>query len=108
MNYKISVVEELAKFVFSKAFSAGLGFSIGLSTALLTSNAFKLPEKPVKQVIICPKCGGKNSPSNRFCWHCGRALYLKQSTCCPKCSLSMPLSVKFCWRCGSPLSEKSK
>ncbi|MEM3579107.1 MAG: zinc ribbon domain-containing protein [Candidatus Bathyarchaeia archaeon] len=98
----------MARPVISEAFSAGLGFALGLAMAQCIIQAFRLPEKPARQVIICLKCGGENSLENRFCWHCGEALYPPSPINCPRCSLPMPLGIKFCRRCGSPLGRLVK
>ncbi|MEM2536774.1 MAG: zinc ribbon domain-containing protein [Candidatus Bathyarchaeia archaeon] len=91
--------------ITGEAFSAGLGFALGLAMAGCMLQAFRFSRLLVREVIVCLKCGGKNSIKNRFCWHCGEALYPPPSIKCPKCCLPMPRDMKFCWRCGSPLKE---
>ncbi|MEM2281747.1 MAG: zinc ribbon domain-containing protein [Candidatus Bathyarchaeia archaeon] len=90
------------------AFSAGLGFALGLTLAQWMLQTLKPWEKPVKQVVVCLKCGGKNSVENKFCWHCGQALYPPPPIRCLKCGLSMPQNMKFCWICGSPLKKEGQ
>jgi rRNA maturation endonuclease Nob1 len=98
----------LAKSVVGEAFSAGLGLALGLTMAQYMFQAFRLPEKPAKQVVICLKCGSKNPVENRFCGQCGQALYPPPPLKCPKCSFSMPSNQNFCWICGSPLRKTVK
>jgi rRNA maturation endonuclease Nob1 len=66
---------------------------------------FRLPEKVVKQVIVCLNCGSRNPVENRFCGHCGQALYPPPPIQCPKCGVPMLQNLNFCWRCGSPLRK---
>ncbi|MGB9683840.1 MAG: zinc-ribbon domain-containing protein [Candidatus Bathyarchaeales archaeon] len=69
---------------------------------------FRLPEKAVKPVIVCLKCGNRNPIENRFCGQCGQALYSPPPVNCPKCGMPMPSNFNFCWRCGSPLKKVVK
>lgn len=98
----------MAKAVVGEAFSAGLGLALGLTIAQYMFQVFRLPEKTVKQVVVCLKCGGKNNVENRFCWHCGEALYPPPPINCPECGLLMPSNLKFCRRCGSTLRKTVK
>jgi len=90
--------------IVSEAFSAGLGFALGLTMAQYMFKTL-VPLKPVRQLIVCLKCGGRNSIENKFCWHCGEALHPPQFTNCPKCGFFMPSNMKFCWKCGSLLKR---
>jgi rRNA maturation endonuclease Nob1 len=90
------------------AFSAGIGLAMGFTMAQYMFQALKPPEKILKQVIICLKCGSKNPSENRFCGQCGQALYPPPPIQCPRCSAIMPSNMKFCGRCGSPLRKTSR
>jgi len=95
----------LAKSIVGEAFSAGVGLALGLAMAQSIFQTFRLPEKVVKQVIVCLNCGSRNPVENRFCGHCGQALYPPPPIQCPKCGVPMPRNINFCWRCGSPLRK---
>ncbi|MGB9960334.1 MAG: zinc-ribbon domain-containing protein [Candidatus Bathyarchaeales archaeon] len=98
----------MAKSLVSEAFSAGLGLALGLTMAQFMFQTFKLPEKIVRQVIVCTKCGSRNPVENRFCGQCGQALYPPPPIKCPKCGVPMPQNLNFCWRCGSPLKKMNE
>jgi rRNA maturation endonuclease Nob1 len=66
------------------------------------------PERVIKQVIVCLKCGSKNPVENKFCGQCGQAFYLGPPIKCPKCSAMMPNNMNFCGNCGSPLKKQRK
>jgi ribosomal protein L40E len=91
-----------------QAFSAGIGLAFGLTMAQYMFQAMKPPEKMIKQVIVCLRCGGKNPVENKFCGQCGHALYPPPPIQCPKCGATMPFNMSFCRRCGSPLKEKDR
>jgi len=57
----------MSKASVSDAFSAGIGLAMGLTMAQYMFQAIKPPEKIIKQVIICLKCGSKNPVENKFC-----------------------------------------
>jgi ribosomal protein L40E len=92
----------------SQAFSTGIGLAFGLTMGQYMFQAMKPPEKMIKQVIVCLRCGGKNPVENKFCGRCGQALYPPPSIQCPKCGSTMPFNVSFCRRCGSLLKEKTR
>jgi len=87
------------------AFSAGIGLALGLAMTRYMFQFMKPTDRAVKQVIVCLACRGKNPAENRFCGHCGQALYPSPRIQCPKCGVSMPSSMKFCGSCGSKLKE---
>jgi predicted amidophosphoribosyltransferase len=91
-----------------EAFSAGIGLALGLAMTHYMFQAFRMPEKAVRQVILCPRCGRGNPVENRFCWECGNALYPPPPIHCPKCGVPMPQNINFCRRCGSPLRKAEK
>lgn len=49
-----------------------------------------------KNVLVCPKCGNKNSTTAQFCDECGAPL----SITCPKCGAQNDSDAKFCQKCG--------
>jgi rRNA maturation endonuclease Nob1 len=68
--------------------------------------AMRPPEKMIKQVIVCLRCGSKNPVENKFCGQCGQAFYPPPSVQCSRCGMLMPSNMNFCGRCGSPLRKK--
>jgi rRNA maturation endonuclease Nob1 len=92
----------------SNAFSAGIGLAMGLTMTQYMFQTMKPPEKMIKQVIICLRCGSKNPNENKFCGQCGQALYPPPPIKCQKCSAVMPSNMKFCGRCGSPLRKTER
>jgi len=98
----------MSKSSVGDAFSAGLGLAMGLTMAQYMFQAMRPPEKMIKQVVICLRCGNKNPVENKFCGQCGQALYPPPSTQCPKCGATMPSHMNFCGRCGSPLRKKER
>ncbi|MEM2147535.1 MAG: zinc ribbon domain-containing protein [Candidatus Bathyarchaeia archaeon] len=100
------------KINISEAFSTGLGLALGLTMPFLIAKhmfqVFKLPEKAVKHVVVCSRCGCRNPVENRFCGHCGQALYPPPPINCPKCGVPMPSTLNYCWRCGSTLKKTVK
>ena len=49
--------------------------------------------------ITCPRCGGENRRSKRFCIQCGGALVSR----CARCRSESPAGKKFCGECGAPI-----
>jgi ribosomal protein L40E len=107
-NYHFYMRINLTKSSVSEAFSAGIGLALGLTMSQYMFKAMRPPEKMIKQVIICLRCGSKNPVENKFCGQCGQAFYPPSSIHCPKCGFSMPLNMNFCGRCGSPLRKTKK
>jgi ribosomal protein L40E len=79
----------LVRFAVSEFLSACLGFALGLAVVQCIFQTLKPLKKPTRQVVICLKCGGTNSVENKFCWHCGEALYPQTPTICRKCSFPL-------------------
>ncbi|MBX5329093.1 MAG: zinc-ribbon domain-containing protein [Candidatus Bathyarchaeota archaeon] len=98
----------MTKYTISEAFSAGIGLALGLTMTQYISQAMKPPEKIIRQVIICLRCGSKNPVENKFCGQCGKSLYPPPPTQCLKCGATVPSNIKFCIKCGSPLKEAKK
>jgi rRNA maturation endonuclease Nob1 len=93
----------MSKSSIGDAFSAGIGLAMGLTMAQYMFQALKLPERIIKQVIVCLKCGSKNPIENKFCGQCGQAFYPPPSINCPRCGTPMPSNMNFCGKCGSLL-----
>ena len=89
-----------------EGFSVGFGLALGLAMSNSMFYAFNPPVRVARQILVCLKCGGKNSIENKFCWHCGHAFYPRLSIKCPKCDSIMPSDISFCRNCGSRLKEK--
>jgi rRNA maturation endonuclease Nob1 len=102
------MIMNMSKYSVGNAFSAGIGLAMGFTMAQYMFQILKPPEKMIKQVIICLKCGNKNPGENKFCGQCGQALYPPPPIQCQKCSAVMPSNMKFCGRCGSPLRKTER
>jgi rRNA maturation endonuclease Nob1 len=102
------MIMNMSKYGFGNAFSAGIGLAMGLTMTQYMFQTMKPPEKPVKQVIVCLKCGNKNLGENKFCGQCGQALYPPPPIQCPRCLAIVPSNMKFCGRCGSPLRKTER
>jgi len=98
----------MSKTSVGDAFSAGIGLAMGLTMAQYFFQAMKPPERIIKQVIICLKCGSKNPIENKFCAQCGQAFYPPPPITCPKCSAKMSSNMNFCGRCGSSLKKTKR
>jgi rRNA maturation endonuclease Nob1 len=98
----------MSKYNVGNAFSAGIGLVMGLTMAQYMSQIMRPPEKTIKQVIICLRCGSKNPDENKFCGQCGQALYPPPPIQCRKCSAVMPSNMKFCGKCGSLLRKADR
>jgi len=102
------MIMNMSKYSVGNAFSAGIGLAMGLTMAQYMFQTMKPPEKMIKQVIICLRCGNKNPDENKFCGQCGQAMYPPPPIQCQKCSAAMPSNMKFCGRCGSPLRKTER
>jgi rRNA maturation endonuclease Nob1 len=92
----------------SEAFIGGLGLAMGLSMGQYIAQLMTPTKKPLKQVIICPKCGNPNPSENKFCGTCGQTLYPPPPIQCPRCGTAMPSNIKFCRRCGFQLKKTER
>jgi len=95
-------------YTFGNAFYAGIGLAMGLTMTQYMFQTLKPPEKIVRQVIICLRCGNKNPSENKFCGKCGQALYPPPLIQCRKCGAVMPSNMKFCGNCGSLLRKTDR
>jgi len=98
----------MSKASVGEAFSAGIGLAMGLTMAQYMFQAIKPPERIIKQVIICLKCGSRNPIENKFCGQCGQAFYPPPPINCPRCGAPMPSNMNFCGKCGSLLRRTKK
>lgn len=98
----------MSKYSVGEAFSAGIGLTFGLTMAQYISQAMKPPQRTIKQVIVCLRCGNKNPFENKFCGQCGQPLYPPPPIQCLKCGAIIPSNMNFCGKCGSPLKEIRK
>ena len=65
----------------------------------------------IKQVKVCPACGGENPIDARFCCKCSAALPepepgpepQPEGRCCPQCGAPAPEDTQFCTNCGMRL-----
>jgi len=90
------------------AFSTGMGLGLGLMMTQYMFQVMKPPERIIKQVIVCLRCGTKNPIENKFCGQCGQAFYVGPPIKCPKCSATMPSKMNFCGNCGLSLRKQRK
>jgi ribosomal protein L40E len=102
------MIMNMSKSSVGNAFSAGIGLAMGLTMAQYLSQLMKPSEKPVRQVIVCLKCGNKNPDINKFCGQCGQALYPPPAVQCPRCLVMMPSNMSFCGRCGFSLKKTKR
>ena len=52
-------------------------------------------------MVVCPSCGARNDPSQRFCGSCGANL----ERLCPSCGAINPVGFAFCGSCGASLGQ---
>ncbi|MCR4412575.1 MAG: zinc ribbon domain-containing protein, partial [Thermoguttaceae bacterium] len=57
------------------------------------------PRKRSRSASRCPQCGAANSPTQRYCTHCGKNLW----EACYRCGALNTASDKFCGACGADL-----
>jgi predicted amidophosphoribosyltransferase len=90
-----------------KTFQAGMGLALGLVMAGSVYSFMNCRESVIRHVILCPRCGNKNSDGNKFCNECGRPLYPPPQVTCPKCAATVA-ALKFCGACGTLLQRQRK
>jgi len=89
-----------------QGFFVGFGLALGLTMTNYMLYAYNPQARVVRPVLVCLKCGGKNSIDNKFCWHCGHPFYPALQTKCPKCGSTTTRNANFCENCGARLKEK--
>ena len=68
--------------------------------------ATKAELQRVKNVVVCPGCGGENPATAKFCTHCSAPLPeppQPQEGVCPSCGAAVAPGTKFCTKCGAKL-----
>lgn len=96
--------------------NAGIGLGMGLGVAGQVGNIFTgvgqivNPNPQTAQtnsvndnVVVCQKCGAKNSSKMKFCGECGNEL--APTKICPHCGVKVPANMKFCSECGKSLAS---
>jgi len=77
------------------------------------SNVVNYAELPFGTILECPKCGAKNSRTDRWCGSCDadldvakklRASPAQRGPDCPKCGVISPEGSNYCRRCGAPFN----
>jgi len=77
------------------------------------NNVFSYANLPFGTVLVCPKCGEKNSRTDRWCRSCDTDLeYAKKQLASPTsmgpdcrvCGISSPEGSQYCRKCGASLS----
>ena len=80
------------------------------------NNVVSYVDLPFGTVLTCPKCGGKNSRTDRWCGYCDADLdYEKKQLAtptpsgpgCPVCGVSNPVGSQYCRKCGTSLTTDS-
>ena len=79
--------------------------------------AVNYADLPFGTVIVCPKCGAKNSRTDRWCGSCDaeldgakkqRASPAPKGPECPKCGASSLAGSSYCRKCGAPFGPVHK
>lgn len=96
--------------------NAGIGLGMGLGIAGQVGNIFTGVGQTVnpnpqtaqtnsvnENVVVCQKCGAKNSSKMKFCGECGNEL--ATTKICPHCGAKVPANMKFCGECGKSLAS---
>jgi len=104
LEHAVSGFTGLANMKGGDAVSTGLGLGLGLALTNYMFQATKPSEKTAKPLIVCLKCQGGNALENKFCWHCGSALYPPSVAQCSKCKAAVP-AMTYCGNCGSQLKK---
>lgn len=99
----LDILEKMAESpaASSVANSGILGMGLGTAFSGIGQN-MNLSQPDAE--ITCPKCGGKNNSTMKFCGSCGGKLI--SIVICPHCGKEVPKGMKFCGECGKPLSDK--
>jgi membrane protease subunit (stomatin/prohibitin family) len=109
MQYMKETASELKDSGGGGAAAAGLGAGIGLTMPFMMAQQMQQAQagKP-QQVVLCSKCGAKNTAGMKFCGNCGSSLMPVPTVACPNCSTVNPVSNKFCGSCGKPIPKASE
>jgi len=86
----------------------GVGAGIGMGYQMMGQMQQPMAQQPAQTaaapapMILCPKCGTANPPTNKFCASCGAKMG-PATTPCPKCGAQVPEGTKFCPECGTSM-----
>ena len=108
MQYMKETASELKGTAGGGAAAAGVGAGLGLTMPYMMAQQMQQAQagKP-QEVIICQKCGAKNTAGMKFCGDCGASLLPIPKIVCPECKAENPATNKFCGNCGKPLPKKT-
>jgi len=108
MQYMKETASELKGSEGGGAAAAGVGAGLGLTMPFMMAQQMQQAQagKP-QEVVICPKCGAKNTAGMKFCGNCGASLLPKPMVICPNCKAENPAGMKFCGNCGKPLPQST-
>ncbi|UCE96449.1 MAG: SPFH domain-containing protein [Candidatus Bathyarchaeota archaeon] len=106
MQYMKETAAELKDSAGGGAAAAGVGAGLGLTMPFMMAKQLQQAQegKP-QELVICQKCGGKNTVGMKFCGNCGQSLAPTPKVACPKCKAENPAGNKFCGSCGEPLPQ---
>jgi len=87
----------------------GAGFAMGNAMAGAMSDAMRQSRgEGTASRFSCPKCGGANEPSAKFCHECGAKMDVSTAKVpCVKCGAPLPEGTKFCNECGAKQEKQS-
>lgn len=106
MQYMKETAAELKGSGGGGAAAAGVGAGLGLTMPFMMAQQMQQAQAgKTQEVVICQKCGAKNTAGMKFCGNCGGSLAPTPKTVCPKCQTPNPSTMKFCGNCGKPLPQ---
>jgi membrane protease subunit (stomatin/prohibitin family) len=108
MQYMRETASELKGTGGGGAAAAGVGAGIGLTMPFMMAQHLQQAQagKP-QEIMVCPKCGAKNTAGMKFCGNCGASLTPTPTVVCQSCNAENPATNKFCGNCGKPLPQTS-
>jgi membrane protease subunit (stomatin/prohibitin family) len=108
MQYMRETASELKGTGGGGAAAAGVGAGIGLTMPFMMAQQMQQAQagKP-QEIVICPKCGAKNTAGMKFCGNCGASLTPSPTVTCQNCNAENLATNKFCGTCGKPLPQPS-
>ncbi len=108
MQYMKETAAELKGSGGGGAAAAGVGAGLGLTMPFMMAQQMQQAQAgKTQEVVICQKCGAKNTAGMKFCGNCGGSLAPTPKTVCPKCQTPNPSTMKFCGNCGKPLPQSA-
>jgi len=108
MQYMKETAAELKGTEGGGAAAAGVGAGLGLTMPFMMAQQMQQAQagRP-QEVVICQKCGVKNTAGMKFCGNCGESLAPTPKVVCPNCKAENPAGMKFCGNCGKPLPQST-